>query len=339
MQQGRQDAPITSVFPGPGSARTIFRALATLVVVAALVGCGPSGGQNGDGRLKVAVSVVPQAWLVQRIGGEHVDVVAIVKPGVSPATYQPSEAEVTRVMASDVYFRIGVPFERGSWFRAIEGAKKPKIVDARDGITLRDIESHVHHDEDDPPPDDNHGDDDDHPHEHEDGHCHSCSHCDGKDPHIWLSPKLLQRQADVVAAHLTKADPDHKDVFEQNLSKIKQELSQVDTEIREKLRPHAGKAFFVFHPAWGYFADEYGLQQIAIETAGKEPSDSELTHLQQQAREAGARVVFVQPQISSQAAESVAEAIGGRVEELDPLGEDVAANLAAAADVIARSLD
>jgi zinc transport system substrate-binding protein len=322
-----------------GGGGTVVPALFALAIVGVFFGCRPSGGQNDDGRLQVAVSVLPQAWLVEQIGGEHVDVVPIVKPGVSPATYQPSDAEVSRVMASDIYFRIGVPFERGPWFQAIQASQKLEIVDTRGDIALRDMESHVHHDEDEQPHGENHGADDAQQHVHDDEHGHACSHCDGKDPHIWLSPKLLQRQAEIVAAALGKADPAHRDVYDGNLVKLKKELAAVDNKIRGKLQPFAGKAFFVFHPAWGYFADEYGLRQIAIETEGKEPSDSELTRLQVQGRQAGARVIFVQPQISSQAAEAVAKAIGGRVEQLDPLAEDVATGLAAAADAIAASFE
>jgi zinc transport system substrate-binding protein len=98
-----------------------------------------------------------------------------------------------------------------------------------------------------------------------------------------------------------------------------------------------GKTFFVFHPAWGYFADEYGLKQVAIEQEGKEPSDEEATALQRSARQQGVKVVFVQPQIASRGAEAVARAIGARVEVLDPLAPDVLDNLVRAARAIAAS--
>jgi zinc transport system substrate-binding protein len=204
-----------------------------------------------------------------------------------------------------------------------------KIVDTRGDIQLRDIEAHRHGD--DPPHKE---------HDHGDGeHEPACDHGCGKDPHIWLSPPLLKRQAVLIAEALAAAAPEHAEAFDQNLQGLLARLDTVDAEIRNRLAPHDGKAFFVFHPAWGYFADEYGLRQIAIEVEGKEPSDSELTEVQQRARESGAQVIFVQPQISSQSAEAVAKAIGGRVEELDPLAEDVAAGLLAAADAIAESLN
>ena len=94
---------------------------------------------------------------------------------------------------------------------------------------------------------------------------------------------------------------------------------------------------FVFHPAWGYFADEYGLRQVAVELEGKEPTDRELTELQQLARREGVRVIFVQPQISGQSAEAIARAVGARVEVFDPLAEDLPSELLRAAEVLTGS--
>jgi zinc transport system substrate-binding protein len=279
--------------------------------------------------LPVAVSITPQAWLVTQLGGEHVDVVTVVPPGSSPATYQPSDAEVSRVMSSAIYFRVGVPFENGSWFQAIRSMGSMEIVDVRGDIPLRDIEAHRHNGE---PVDEEH-------HAGDEPHDHVCDHECGKDPHIWLSPPLLKRQAAIIAEALSTAAPEHAGEFDRNLQALYDRLDEVDAEIREKLAPHAGEAFFVFHPAWGYFADEYGLRQIAIEVEGKEPSDSELTEVLELARESGAQVIFVQPQISGESAEAVAKAVGGRVERLDPLAADVAEGLLSAADAIAESLD
>lgn len=104
-------------------------------------------------------------------------------------------------------------------------------------------------------------------------------------------------------------------------------MRALDSELTTTLEPIAGSAFFVFHPAWGYFADAYGLEQVAIESEGKEPSEAELTRLARLARQRGIRTVFVQPQISGSAARAVAHAVGAELEVLDPLERDVAANL------------
>lgn len=339
----------------------------------ALVGCGPPLNKPAqDGKLAVAVSIVPQAWLVKKIGGDHVTVSSLAKPGEDPHTYSPTDAEVSELMRSKVYFRVGVSFERGNWFDAIEKSKTLTMVDFRKGIELREMEEHHHHDHDahdhdhkdeakatDDKHDHDHADekqpakeskasdpkkesaqhDHDHDHDHDHAHDHHGHEHEAGDPHIWLSPKLLKIQAHTVADALAAADPAHKDDYRANLEAVEKELDALDAEIREMLAPHKGKAFFVFHPAWGYFAEDYGLRQIAIEVKGREPSDHELTEVQNQAKKEGAKVVFVQPQIPGRAAEAVAKVIGGKVDRIDPLSEDVAENLKQVGTAIAKSFE
>ncbi|NLX95265.1 MAG: zinc ABC transporter solute-binding protein [Rhodopirellula sp.] len=284
------------------------------------VGCTRSSDpSSAPTKLIVAVSVPPQVWLVEQVGGEHVEVLPLVQPSDDPHTYQPSDAQVSRVMQADVYFRVGVPFESGAWFEAIRSSGKIPIVDTREGAALIPMQSHAHHEEAD-----DHGHDDDHEH-------HA-----GADPHIWLSPRLLRIQAGTIARTLADIDPARRAEYEGNLADLARRLDELDAKIHALLDPLAGKAFFVFHPAWGYFAAEYGLEQIAVEIEGKQPSDAELTELAQKARQLGAKVIFVQPQITGRAAEALATAVGARVETLDPLAEDVAANLLSAAEAIAH---
>ena len=283
-----------------------------------VAGCGGTAGDpGGREKMVVAVSVTPQAWLVEQIGGQHVEVLVLVQPADNPHSYQPSDAQVSRVMQAGVFFRIGVPFENGPWFDAIRSSSRVPIVDTRQGISLRESECDAHGE---------------HEHEHDHGHAHG----EG-DPHIWLSPRLLKIQARTIARTLAELDPPHQADYQKNLLALDDRLDQLDARLRELLHPVAGKAFFVFHPAWGYFADEYGLEQVAIEVEGKQPSDAELTGIQVKARELGIRVVFVQPQITGQAAQAVADAVGARVERLDPLARHIEENLLRAAEAIAQS--
>lgn len=298
-----------------------------LVLAATLCGCQDQRPDSLDGKLRVVVSIAPQVWLVEQIGGEHVQVTAIVKPGESHETYQPTDAQIAQVMASAVLFRIGIPFENGRAFQGMIAQGKLRVVDTREGLDLREMSplerggdaSHAGH---------AHGDEDrghaDHVHE-------------GKDPHVWLSARLLKTQARTVAATLGDLDPAHRSDYERNLTVLQQKLDAADSEIRRTLEPHRGKMFLVFHPAWGYFADDYGLKQAAIEAEGKEPSDEEATALQKTARREGIKVVFVQPQIASRGAEAIARAIGARLETLDPLAPDVLDNLVRAGRAIAAS--
>jgi zinc transport system substrate-binding protein len=142
-----------------------------------------------------------------------------------------------------------------------------------------------------------------------------------------------------VADTLGELDPAHKADYQRNLATLDGQLDQLDAKIRKMLAPARGKAFLVYHPAWGYFAQEYGLRQIALEQEGKEPSDQELTRLQQLAKKEDIKVIFVQPQIASQSAQAVATAIHGRVQQIDPLEENIPANLLHAAQVITQSYE
>lgn len=282
------------------------RAPAALAAVFAATGCGgelPSPDHDGP---LAAVSVVPQAWLVERIGGPRVRAVTLVEPGASPATYQPTDAQVSLVMRADVYFRIGVPFERGAWFEACQSSGRVPVVDLRRGIELRAIDG---------------------------GHDHASA---ATDPHIWLSPALLAIQARTVTDALSDLDPEGASGYRRNLAELEGELARLDAHLRTTLAPVAGRRFFVLHPAWGYFADAYGLREIPIEIAGRQPSDSEMTALLRTARQAGADVIFAPPQLSPRTTAAVAAAVGGRIEMLDPLAFDVVANLRQAAEAIAR---
>jgi zinc transport system substrate-binding protein len=248
------------------------------------------------------------------LGGDAVTVHTVLRPGESPTTLQPDDARVSRVLAARALFRAGVPFESGAWFAALSG--ELEIVDLRAGVPTRTIDGHQH------------------------GHGSAAHEPIGAiDPHIWLSPTRLLVQSRTIAAALIRLDPMHAEDFESRLGSLTAELEALDTSIAATLAPHRGRSFVVFHPSWGYFADDYGLVQIAIEIDGKEPSDAELTELQQRTGALGITTVFVQPQIAGRSADAVAAAIGARVVFLDPLAPDVITNLGQAAEAIAGSLD
>ncbi|MFQ5462086.1 MAG: metal ABC transporter solute-binding protein, Zn/Mn family [Phycisphaerae bacterium] len=282
----------------------------------------PASLAGEDPALSVAVSIPPQAWLVRRIAGTRVGVTTMLPAGNDPHAYQPADVQVSRAMRSAIYFRIGVPFEEGRWFRSIARSGRTQVVDLREGIPLRPTRG-------DAAKPDSAG------HEHEYEHEHE--HAFGLDPHIWLSPPLLKRQAATIADALQKADSEGVAVYRRGLASLLESLDVLDRSLRTKLKAHKGRTFLVFHPTWGYFAREYGLRQVAIEREGKEPSDHRITELRRLAIAEGIGVVFVQPQIKSRAARAIAASIGGRVHTLDPLAEDVAASLLELADAIAAS--
>ena len=258
--------------------------------------------------LKVMVSIPPQAWLVERIGGERVEVQSLLAPGDSPATFQPSDSQVTALLRSDLFLRIGVPFERGRWFQAIESMGRVAVVDARGDIELRPLSAWT-----ETAPRDA-------------GFAGVPGH-DSLDPHVWLSPRLLARQAATVAEAMAERDRRSRHRYHEAASRLIDEINALDGEIATQLSAYRGRAFMVFHPSWGYFAHDYGLRQLPIELEGKTPSDEELTRIQRLARQYGISVVFSQPQFHHRVAHAVADTIGARVVEIDPLTPDVVANL------------
>lgn len=256
---------------------------------------GACGSSNDPVDLQVAVSLPPIAWLVEQVAGDTVTLLVVLEPGESPATFQPSDSQVSSLMRSAIYFYSGVPFERGRWFDAVRDAPHLETVDLRTGVEMLSAEG-------------------------------------VSDPHTWLSSERLAIQAATIAETLARLDTSRSEIYRQNLAILQNRLEKLDEDLTSRLRPYADRAFMVFHPSWGYFAADYGLRQIAVETEGKSPSDIELTDLQRRATQENLDVVFVQPQISGRRAVAVAGSVGGHVESLDPLAGDVIANLVKVAD-------
>jgi zinc transport system substrate-binding protein len=265
--------------------------------------------EASGGRLTVTVSIVPQKYFVERVGGERVDVNVMVLPGNSPATYEPRPEQLAALSESAAYFSIGVPFE-GAWAEKIAAANQGMLmVDTAAGIERMPMKV---------------------------GHGHS----EGPlDPHIWLSPELVKVQARNIADALVKLDPAHDGEYRANLEAFIADIDELEADIKETFAGANSNKFIVFHPAWGYFAHDFELEMIPIEIGGQEPSAQELAHLIAEAQEEGIRVVFAQPEFSTQDAETIAQEIGGEVLLVSPLAEDWLSNLTRVADTFAEVLN
>jgi zinc transport system substrate-binding protein len=264
--------------------------------------------------LTVAVSIPPQAFFVERIGGPYVRPMVVLPPGASPATYEVSPRQLAALGAARLYLSIGVPFERAFLPRLAAKLPKLKIVSMAAGIKLRRLEGR---------------------HQSGHGHAHGAG---APDPHVWLSPRLARVLAANTARALSALDPARAGTFRANLAKLEAELADLDAELARRLAPLKGRVFLVFHPAYGYFADAYGLKQEAVELEGKGPGPRRLAGLIDQAKAKGVKVIFVQPQFSPASAAALARAIGGVVVPLDPLSRDYLGNLRAMAHKVAQNL-
>lgn len=334
--------------------------------------------------LRVFVSVLPLQTFVERIGGDQVEVRALVRPGYNPHTFDPSPQQIAALADADLYVLTGVPFET-AWMPRIRAANpRMAVLDARSGIALQPLPAHHHDDHEGPTEGHAAGPDAHHPaehghdhahghaaeprdhaapapgqppeagqgahkdHEHDNAHDHTPpqAHPDATaprlsaalDPHIWTSPRLALRMLASIRDELSRLAPAHTELFHRRHAAYAAEVQALDAELRALLAPLHGRAFLVFHPAWGYFAASYGLQQVPIEHEGKAPGARALAALIAQARAEGIRVVFVQPQFDRRQAQQVAQAIDGGVIAVDPLAPDYVANLRRVAQQMAQAL-
>jgi len=249
--------------------------------------------------MPVYVSIVPQKYFVEKIGGALIDVSVMVQPGANPATYEPKPRQMVDLSKTKIYFAIGVPFEK-VWLKKIAAAnQKMRIVNIQEGIIKIPMETHRKHEE-----------------EHQK---RTYNHV-VKDPHIWLSPTLVKIQAQNILNALVFMDQANQSVYEAGYKQFIIEIKNLDGELKGIF---AGKRkameFIVFHPSWGYFAGEYGLKQIPVEIEGKDPKPADLQRLIKHAKKLGVKVIFVQPQFSVTTASVIAQAIDGQIAFADPL--------------------
>ncbi len=300
------------------------------------------------------VTIAPQKYFVDRVSGGDVQVSVMVEAGANPHAYEPKPRQMAELSKAKIYFTIGDTFDQ-VWLERIRGASPGiTVVHTEEGIAKIAMAEHDHHHDDhghghshdaEHKHDHGHGHDDghkdDHGHGHDDGHKDDHGHDHGTlDPHIWLDPKLVKIQAGHIRDGLTLADPQRAEAYAANTAGFEQELDALDQEIRSILAPipENRRTFLVFHPSWGYFAQAYGLNQVAIEVQGKEPSPKDMARIIKMGKDSGAKVVFVQPQFSEKSAAVIASQIGATVVRLDPLAEDWSANMLRAAQAFADAL-
>ena len=297
----------------PAGRRTGLAALCSLALMLAsgsvrTAGAAAETPPRTETPLTVTVSILPQTWFVDRIGGDLVTVRVLVGPGHSPATYEPTPRQMAALQGSALFFCAGVPFERGFVGRIADLNPGPRVVGSQPQGDTAPI----------------HGD------------LHTDHHHDGLDPHTWLDPRQAAVFADSVDFYLARALLEHADDIHERAAGLEKELADLDAELRRLLADHRGGVFFVFHPAFGHFAAAYGLTQVAIETGGHEPGARHLAQVIEQARQAGARAIVTQPQFSEKSATTVAREIGAELVVLDPLSGDYAANLLHIGQTLAR---
>ncbi len=285
------------------------RNIVILLVFVFFIGC--SSKENSiSTNLKVTVSILPQKYIVDKIGGEHVDTSVLVQPGESPATYSPSAKQVINLTSSKIFFAIGVPFEEQFLNKIADSVDNIKIIDiSRNLNKYTSTHFHEHLDSE---------------HKHEEEQENDAKNFN---PHVWLDPLYMIEMGKIVKNNLINLDSKNSLIYEKNFELYEKELKSLHNDLVNKFKKYRGKGFLIYHPSLLYFAKRYDLNQIAFEIDGKNPSSKQLVDLIDQAKSKEIKTIFVQPEFSKVAAQKIADAIGGNVVEIYPLYYDYIANL------------
>ena len=274
-----------------------MRKMVSVLFCVVIAGC--VGQQPAPEKIHIAVTILPQAEFVEKIGGDTVQVLVMVPPGASPHTYELTPTQLTDVSKARLYVKVGsgVEVELAWMDRIFEMNKSMVVVDCSQGIELIRMDEHEH--------------------EHENGY----------DPHIWLSPKNAMTMVETIYNGLVQINPSQKEYYTKNKNAYITELKTLDKDIASALSSMTLRKILVYHPSWTYFCRDYGLEQLPVERKGKEPTPHSMAQLITEANQYGITVIFASPQVSTHSADVIAQEIGGKVVLLDPLAKEYIANM------------
>lgn len=282
-----------------------------LILTAALLLA--AGAPRAAEPVRVAVSILPQAWFVEQLAGDAVTVQVLVGPGESPASFDPTPRQMAELSRARLLLTIGVPMENSLLPRLSRGLPDLRLVDVRAGMDLLPSPAHAGHD-----------------HDHDHGET---------DPHVWLSPAHARTLAANTATALAELLPEREAAIRSALADLDARLAALAAEVAAILEPLRGADLLVFHPSFGYLCADHGLRQVAVEQGGQSPSARHLGDVLRRARDGGARTIFVQPQFSESSARAVAREAGLAVTVLDPLPRDYPDGLRALAAAVRAGVD
>ncbi len=281
------------------------KAIFSLLIAGFLSACSP---QPASQEKTLYVSILPMRSLVKEIVGEDFRIEVLVPPGASPETFEPTPRQFIGLNEAQLVFNVGLLEFETALLDKIED--RTKIVDLSRGIVR--IEGSCAH-----------------------AGRNGSDHAHGVDPHVWTSPRALQRMAENAYEAIHARWPDSAK-YTANHARLQEELRQLDLRTAEKIARSGIRYFIIYHPALTYYARDYGLQQEAVEADGKEPSAKRLTALIRQARKDGIGRILYQNQFPVSVVETIARDIGAECAEIDPLREDAIANIDSITDLIVR---
>ena len=286
-----------------------------MAIISASIVVACSGGNNQQKDYDIAVTIQPLRYLIERITDNDFKVEVIVPKGASPETYEPTPKQIIGLDNAKMIFSTGLIDFENALLGRIHNNKA--IVNLSKGIEL--IEGSCSH---------NHSvAESNHSELNHSGHNHSeHNHAHGIDPHIWTSPRELKIMAQNAYNAIKGIYPDSTK-YQSAYNALIEELDALDRECEQLCRNSQSKAFVVYHPALTYFARAYGIEQIAVESDGKEPSAKHLAHIIEQAKAKNVQCVLYQMQYPRSVVEVVAKDMGVECKVFDPLAENVTENI------------
>jgi len=260
-----------------------------------------TSSDGADEKLIVAVTIVPEQTFVQAVCGDLVEVITMIPPGNSPENYEPTPKQMENFSDASIYFAIGVPTEEANILPIVGGVQvvslQNEVVSVYPDRTFDSGE---------------------------------------RDQHIWLSPKRVKVMIDAIAREMSKLDPSNENIYSKNAKAYNGQLDSLDEQIKAALNGVQSKNFIVYHPAFGYLADDYGLTMYALEDEGKEATPRHLQDMIDLAKQENIKVIFYQEEIDSSQSEAFAEEIGGKTQQLAPLAANYIENLKNMAETMAE---
>ena len=255
-------------------------------------------------KINVVVSIIPQKVFVNKIGGDKVEVTVMVRNGASPHNYTPKPQQMKKLSKAKLYLSIGVEFEEVWLSKFMNQNKNILIVDISMNINKTTLH---HHNEDE------------------------------LDPHVWVDPINVKVIAQNIYEALVEVDKTNESYYKKNLESFLKEIDGVDKNIKTILKDTPkGTTFMVFHPAWGYFAQRYGLKQLAVEVEGKSPKMKALVKIIEKAKEEKVQTIFSQPEFSDRASQTISKQLHIKVIKASTLAENWGENLQNLAKAIAH---
>ncbi len=285
-----------------------------------LAGVCAAGLARAAERPHVYVGLPPQRWLVQQLASNRVEIGLLLAPGQNPHTFEPAARQVKEMVAADGYLLMGLPFEH-ALLQKLRGVNPGlRVFDLTQGIARRESAGQAHA---------GHGGAAE---DHDDG-------CGAADPHVWLTPAGMGIMASNAAVALSALDPAGREGYEARRVACQQACAQLDAELRALLAPVRGGLMLTYHASWGYFAEAYGLRQVAVEAEGRAPAARQLAALIDLARQEQVRCIFTEPPYDPKPCQTVARQIGAVVAVIDPLAEAWDGNLRAIAAQVRQALE